>query len=58
MRRVAVFTVTSPSSANITATSTVANSSKKPSTHRWMIQKRQLSITAKLVRGPKKSAGR
>ena len=43
---------------NITATRTVANSSKKPSTHRWMIQKRQLSITAKFVRGPKKSAGR
>ena len=34
------------------ATSTVAKSSKKPSTQRWMIQKRQLSMTAKLVCGP------
>ena len=52
MTRVAVRAVTIPRTTNITATSTVANSSKKPSTHRWMIQKRQLSITAKLVRGP------
>ena len=50
--RVAVRGVTRPSATNITATSTVANSSKKPSTHRWMIQKRQLSMTAKFVRGP------
>ena len=52
MSRVADFAVTSPIWTNITATSTVAKSSKKPSTHRWMIQNRQLSMIAKLVWGP------
>ncbi len=34
------------------ATTVVAKNSKKPSTHRWMIQKRQVSTTVKLVCAP------
>ena len=41
--------LTTPIWWNMMATSTVAKSSKNPSTQRWMIQKRQLSMMAKLV---------
>lgn len=47
-----------PSWEKMTATITVAKSSKKPSTHRWMIQNRQVSTTEKWLELSKNMAGR
>ena len=49
---------TMPSRKKITATITVTNSSKNPSTQRWMIQNRHMSTTVKCVVPVKNIAGR
>ncbi|MNC57522.1 hypothetical protein D3C75_1071940 [compost metagenome] len=43
---------TRPRVEKMKASAVVANTSKKPSTHRWTIHQRQYSITDRLVRSP------
>ncbi len=52
LARAAMRIVTSPSRANRNAMTTVAKTSKKPSTHRCTTHQRQYSATARFVRRP------
>ena len=49
---VAIRTDTKPSVAKMNASAVVANTSKKPSTHRCTTHQRQYSITDRWVRSP------